>query len=200
MKAVFFRSCALVLAASVAACTSTGGVRRDVEVTRFHLGQPVASGQIAIEPFEPGGENSLEFQTYAAAVERQLTRLGWTVVRTVGQSEQVALVDMSQGTRESLGRRNPVTVGIGGTTGGWGSGVGGGISVGLGGRPRALVMNQLEVRIMRRSDGTSFWEGRAIGEARADRPEAQPAFAVERLAEALFQGFPGNSAQTIRVR
>jgi hypothetical protein len=199
MKAVFLRGCALALAASLAACT-TSGARRDVEVTRFHLGQPVASGQIAVEPFEPGAANSLEFQTYAAAVERQLTRLGWTVVRTVGQSEQVAMVDMSQGTRERLGRRSPVTVGVGGTTGGWGSGVGGGISVGLGGRPAAVVLTQLEVRIKRRSDGTVFWEGRATGEAGVNRPEAQPAVAADRLAEALFEGFPGNSGQTIRVR
>jgi hypothetical protein len=199
MKAVFRRSCALALAASLAACATSDGTRRGVEVTTFHLGQPVARGQISIEGFEPTDEGSLEFRAYAAAVARQLTRLGWTVVQTSGQSEQVAMVVLRHGVRPNY-RRSPVTVGVGGGTGGWSSGVGGGVSFPIGGGPREIVGNMLEVRIKRRSDGTVFWEGRAMSETPANRPEAQPAVAVERLAEALFRGFPGNSGQTIRVR
>jgi hypothetical protein len=202
MKAIFLRGCLLIATASIAACTTSGGVQRGVEVTSFHLGQAVARGPIAIEGFDPADENSLEFRTYAAAVERQLTRLGWTVVRTVGQSEQVAMVDVSQGSREHLAPHSPVSVGVGGGTGGWhGGGVGGGVSFGLGGGgSREVITNLLEVRIKRRSDGTIFWEGRASSEARPNSAEAHPAAAVERLAEALFRGFPGNSGETIRVQ
>jgi hypothetical protein len=201
MKAPFLRICGLALVASLAACSTTGGGGRNAaEVTRFHLGQQVARGQIAIEPFGPGGAESLEFRTYADAVARQLTRLGWTVVNTVGQSEQVALIDFRQGTREALARRSPVSIGLGGSTGSYGGGVGGGISFGLGGgRSGAVVGSMMEVSIKRRSDGTVFWEGRGRTEARERDPEAQPAIAAEKLADALFRDFPGPSGVTIRV-
>jgi hypothetical protein len=58
----------------------------------------------------------------------------------------------------------------------------------------------LEVSIRRRSDTSVFWEGRAQTEARAGSPEAYSATAVERLAEALFRDFPGESGRTISVR
>jgi hypothetical protein len=198
MKAVFRRACVLILSAALAGCAAGSG-RYGADVTRFHLGGPIARGQIAVEPFQPVHANSVEFRNHAAAIERQLARLGWTVVRTVGQSEQVALVDISQGRREALVQRSPVSVGVGGGTGGWGSGVGVGLGFNLGGRPRDLIATLLEVRIKRRSDGTVFWEGRASTEAKVGSPEAQPAAAVERLAEALFRDFPGESGQTIRV-
>ena len=65
---------------------------------------------------------------------------------------------------------------------------------------RPIVTTQLEVRIQRRSDATVAWEGRADLESRADSPLASPAAAVDRLAEALFRDFPGESGQTMRVR
>lgn len=203
MKAVFLRGCALAMAASLAACSTSGGGGggRDYgEITRFHLGQQIARGPIAIEPFGDQGADSLEFRTYADAVGRQLTRLGWTVVDTPGQSEQVAFVDVHQGTRETLARRSPVTLGIGGGSFGYGGGVGGGISFPVGGgRGGPVVGTMMEVSIKRRSDGTVFWEGRGRTEARAGSPEAQPSIAVEKLADALFGDFPGESGATIRV-
>lgn len=198
MKAFFAGGCALLLA-SLAACNTTG--KPSANVTRFHLGQPIARGQIAVEAADPAMATGPEFRTYAAAVERQLARLGWPVVQTVGQSEQVALIDVQRGSREMLDQRGPVSVGVGGGTGGWGSGVGVGVGFNLGGGgSRERIGTMLSVRIKRRSDGTVFWEGRAVTEARGDSPEADPAVAVERLAEALFRDFPGESGRTIRVR
>lgn len=199
MKAFFAGGCALLLA-SLAGCTTSG--KPSANVTRFHLGQPIARGQIAVEPVDPATANGLEFRTYSAAIERQLARLGWSVVQTVGQSEQVALVDVQRGSREMLDRSGPVSVGVGGGTGGWGgSGVGMGVGFNLGGGgSREQIGTMLSVRIKRRSDGTVFWEGRAVTEARAGTPEADPAGAVERLSEALFRDFPGESGRTIRVR
>ena len=205
MKALFARTCALALTASLAACASNPA-SRGVEVTRFHLGQqPIARGQIAVEPVSPAEAGTIEFRTHAAPVAQQLAQLGWNVVGTVGQSEQVATVHVERGARGNLGRRgSAVNVGVGGHTGGWGSGLGVGLGVGLGsllggGGCDDVVGTLMEVRIKRRSEGTVFWEGRAVTEACAGSPEAQPSFATQKLAEALFRDFPGESGRTIRV-
>jgi hypothetical protein len=202
MKAVFLRGCALLVAASLAGCTTGGGgTQAGADVTRFHLGQAIARSQIAVEPTDQADANGLEFRTYADAVARQLTRLGWNVVPAGTPSEQVALIDVQQGTREALAQRSPISIGIGGGTGGYRSGVGAGVSLGVGGgRGGEIVGTMLEVRIKRRSEGTVFWEGRASTEARAGTPGAERGPAVEKLAEALFRDFPGESGRTIRIR
>jgi hypothetical protein len=198
MKAVFARITVLALVAATAGCTTTGTA--PVDVTRFHLGQDIARGEIAVETFDVPDRGGPEFQTYAAAVERQLSRLGWKVV-SPGRSEQVALVGIERADYLGPPQRGPVTIGIGGGTGGWNSGVGAGVGFNLGGGGgRDLVATTLQVRIKRRSDGTVFWEGRAAAQSRADRPEGQPTVVADRLAEALFRDFPGESGHTIRVR
>src|SRR4051812_23190497 len=203
MKAVFLRAGALLLAASLTGCSTTwgdegGGARYGTEATRFHLGDPIARGPIAIEAVTAAESSTPEFRTYADIVARHLTRLGWTVVSTVGGSEQVAIVNVQQRSMADV-RRPPVTIGIGGGTGGRARGGGGGGSFPVGGGARQLVGTLLEVRIKRRSDGTIFWEGRATTQARPAAPEAQPVPAVEKLAAALFQDFPGESGRTIRL-
>ncbi len=182
MKAVFLRTCTLLLTASLVACTSTSGggsAAGGTQVTATPLGQPIARGQIAIEAFDPADANMPEFSGYAAAVGRELTRLGWTVVNTVGQSEQVALLDVQQGSRASLSGH-----------------LGGAAPAGASAGNATL----LEVRIRRRSDGTVVWEGGAIADASAASAPAQRTAAVDRLAAALFRDFPGISGRTIRAR
>ncbi|HEX8214830.1 MAG TPA: DUF4136 domain-containing protein [Allosphingosinicella sp.] len=201
MKAVFTRAALLALTAALAGC-ATGTAREGpppMEVTRFHLGQAVARGPISVEPFDRANANSIEYRSYADAVARQLTRLGWSVAATTGQTEQVALINVEQGSREALSR-SPVSIGIGGGTGGYGGGIGGGITVPIGGGATELVGTMLQVGLKRRSEGTVFWEGRATSEARAGTPEAQRTVAVGKLAEALFRDFPGESGRTIRLR
>jgi hypothetical protein len=207
MKSAFSRSVILLAALGAAACTTDtggGGAYRGgglTEITRFHLGQPIARSTIAVEAANASLTSTPEFRTYADAIGRQLTRLGWTVVTTVGQSEQVAIVDVHQGLREAPPRRPPVTIGVGGGTGGWRSGVGGGVSFGVGGGgPRAVASTALEVRLKRRSDGSVIWEGRGRSDVPARSPYAQPAAAVERLADAMFRDFPGESGRTITIR
>ncbi len=77
--------------------TRTGGTQEagGIAVTRTHLGQAIARGQIAVEPFDVADANGPEFASYATAVSEQLTRLGWTVTPARG-SEQVALIDVSE--------------------------------------------------------------------------------------------------------
>lgn len=203
MKAMMARGAVIGLAALVAGCASTGattaGAASTAEVTRFHLGQNIARGEIAVEPLDPAQRGSMEFGRHAAAVEHQLTALGWTVVRGNVRSEQVAVVRVGQGTREQM-RRSGLSLGIGGGVSGGGLGGGGGVTVPIGARPGQVVVTELAVRLQRRSDGTAIWEGRAQSEARAGTVTADRANAVDRLAQALFQGFPGESGRTIRVR
>lgn len=198
---------AVLVAVGLAGCATQqgAGIAAGAEVTRFHLGQPIARGSISIEPFtgSPAGANSLEFSQYAAIVEAELARNGWTIARGDTRSEQVAMIAVDQGSREDLAQRSSVSIGLGGGTGGWGrSGVGAGLGVGIpiGGGSREIVGTMLEVRIQRRSDQSVLWEGRAQTEARAGTPLADRRAAVQLLTEALFRDFPGESGRTIRVR
>ena len=162
---------ALLLAGCATVSRQGRGVEQGVAVTRFHLGQPIARGEIRIEPADPARAGAADFQQHAAAVARELARLGWTLAPGNARSEQVALVRVEQSSRPAATRR-------GGD----------------------IVMTELSVRIQRRSDATVAWEGRAQLEASAGSELAAPGAAVDRLAAALFQDFPGESGHTIRVR
>src|SRR3954462_3763889 len=102
MKSAFLRGALLLGALSLAACETAGGGGApagprgsgDVEVTRFHPGQPIARGPIAVEPSNPQLTLTPEYRAYEDIVARQLARLGWTVVNGVGASEQVAVVNV----------------------------------------------------------------------------------------------------------
>ncbi|HLL31616.1 MAG TPA: DUF4136 domain-containing protein [Allosphingosinicella sp.] len=191
MKTAFLRTAPLLLAAALAACASGGKERPTaggVDVARFHLGETVARARIAVEPFDKADANRPEFPAYAAAVGRQLTRLGWTVVPTTTGSEQIALIDLEQGSREAIAAKTAARVGRGLS------------ATAPEGTSANITASLLEVAIRRRSDGTVFWEGRAVGEAPTGSPQAARTAAVERLAEALFRDFPGESGRTIRVR
>jgi hypothetical protein len=182
-----------MLVVSLPGCATYGDYGR-AEVTRFHSGQPIPRGRIAIEAFNPAYAGSPAFQQDAVAVANHLSRLGWTVVPS-GQADQIAIVDIRQGSRPGYSR-SPVTIGIGGFTGDWNSSFGGGATFPLGGGGAGeLVGTMLDVRIRRRGDSINLWEGKAWEEA-----PGNPGFAIERLAEALFRDFPGESGRTIRLR
>ena len=189
MKTASLRFATLLLAASVTACASgrqesAGGM----EVARFHLGDPVARSQIAIEPFDRADAARPGFPAYAAAVARQLTRLGWTVVGAGNRSEQVALIDVEQGSREAIAALAAARIGRGVA------------ATSAAGNAANLTATLLEVGIRRRSDGTMFWEGRAVAEAPTGSSQAAAAAAVEKLAEGLFRDFPGESGRPIRLK
>ena len=202
------RALGLVIAAAalLSGCQTTDqslGIEEGVSVTRFHLGGPIARGEIRVEPSNPAAASGLEFRQLSTAVERELTRLGWTVAPANARSEQVAIVTINQGSREAMRRGSGVSIGVGGGSGGYyGGGAAGGVSVDVpvGGGVHQIMMTELAVRIQRRSDATVAWEGRAQMEARADSEMGSPGAAVDRLAQALFQDFPGESGRTIRIR
>lgn len=193
---------ALSAAALATACTTTSG---PVSVTRFHLDQ-VGRGSVAVEPLTGGSTPpSLEFQTYAAAVQGELLRTGFGTQPGTGLAEYLAIVGFTRTTAEGPPRESPVSIGLGG--GGYsggrrggGIGLGGGFSFPLGhSRPREVIATRLSVQIRRRSDGTVVWEGRAQTFADSRSPQAAAGTAAGRLAHALFLGFPGETGRTISV-
>lgn len=172
-----------------------------IEVTRFHLDQPIAPGELAVEPRDHAADESLEFSVYADAVRAALGRFGFRAAPDLAASELVAVVDVRSGAREALPRRSPLSIGIGGGSFGGGVGIGGGVSFPIGkAKSGEMIATQLSVQLKRRSEGTVVWEGRARGEARVGTPYGTPRAMAGRLADALFKGFPGESGRTITVQ
>ena len=97
-------------------------------------------------------------------------------------------------------RRGPVSVGVGGSTGSYGSGVGMGVGIDLSPPPAAEVETELNLSIRDRMTGQVLWEGRASFTVRSTSPLADTGLAAPKMAEALFAGFPGKSGETIEVR
>lgn len=175
-----------------------------VEVTRFHGPQPVVqSGGFVIEPAPGLTTDSIEFRTYAGAVSQEMQRAGFTdesALQTLAPSQYIARVGFSRDVRSPMAARSPVSVGVGGSTGSYGSGLGVGIGINLSGPPKPVVTTTLNVQIRRRADDQAVWEGRATTEAKEGAPAAQPGVAAAKLAAALFTGYPGKSGETITVK
>ncbi|WP_404366442.1 hypothetical protein AB5I39_10865 [Sphingomonas sp. MMS24-J45] len=200
------RNLALALAATAAlgACATTPRVA-PVEVSRFHLGAPLETGTLTTEPMPGTGAPGLEFRSYAAAVETEALKNGFTIPASGTTAQYVAVVGFSRTARQGPPKSGGLTIGLGG--GGFSGGNGGG--VGLGGgvsfpvgkqRYREIVVTQETVQIRRRRDGTVIWEGRAETSADSAAPDAQTDPTAAKLARALFQGFPGESGRTITVK
>ncbi len=185
----------LMLLAALSACVAPIG---PVEVTRFHLPDISALGHGPVQVVAAPGVDpaSLEFRSYAAAVSRRLVLLGYTDA-TGGQVAEVKIV---RETMQPARTSSPVSVGIGGSTGSYGSGVGLGIGLNLSGPPPAQTRTDLAVTIRDHAGGQSLWEGRASFTVRSDSPLAGTQLGAAKLAEALFKGFPGSSGETIQVK
>lgn len=191
---------AFAAALALAGCASTP--TGPVQVTRFvdaaaqdRLGQ----GTFFVEA-APGEEgDSAALLPYRAAVASQLTALGYSEAPRTGAG-QVVQVRVAQSVIAPPAARGPVSVGVGGSTGSYGSGVGLGIGLNLGGgRPREQLSTRLEVRINDALTGQSLWEGRALFDVASSAPLADSARNASVMAEALFRGFPGNNGETVEV-
>lgn len=171
-----------------------------VDVTRFHGDSVARQGSVAILPANATDADSLEFRTTANAVSAALARTGFTV-RESGPGELEAVVGIERQTfQPGEQRRSPISVGVGGSTGSYGSGVGLGIGINLSGKPKPVVVTSLRVQLRRTADKVAIWEGRAETQAKEGSPAAQPGLAAGKLADSLFQGFPGPSGVTITVK
>ncbi|AMO70622.1 DUF4136 domain-containing protein [Sphingorhabdus sp. M41] len=176
-----------------------------VDVTRFHNAQVAAivPGSVVIEAnlTDEGHSRSIEYATYSAAILHELQRVGFTEAREAAKdSKYLVRYTIERAVLSAGGTRSPISVGVGGSTGSYGSGVGLGIGINLGGKPKDKIVTELSVRITKRDDGTVVWEGRASVEAKQGSPASQPGLAAAKLAAALFKDFPGESGTTIRVK
>lgn len=182
-----------------------------VEVTRFHAAAPAgwAPGTRYTVDTAPLGDAaamvgasqpSLEWSSYRTAVEQQLQRQGLVAAPDGARAPLKVRIGFDRIDRESGARRSPVSVGVGGSTGGYRSGVGLGIGINLGGGPRKVQDLQLAVRIDDSASGQALWEGRAIAAVPVKAPASQPGLAAAKLADALFKDFPGESGRTISVK
>ena len=190
----------LVALALLAGCTTPAYVS-PVEVTRFSASQPspLGRGSIAVRAAPGGQPDSCEFAAFQAAVANELQEVGYTVTDSAAQVAEVRVQRFVA--RNEGGRRSPVSVGAGGSTGSYGSGVGLGIGINLGGnRPAEQIDTQLQVMIRPSAGGDALWEGRARFTATANSDFADQRAAAGKLADALFDGFPGRSGETIEVR
>ena len=171
-----------------------------VSVTRFLGNQPagLGHGPIAVRA-APGMANSLEFAPYWQAVSAELTRLGYQVVPG-NEAAQVAEVRVERAVEQPGRRRNPVSVGVGGATGSYGSGLGLGLGIDLSGPPPAVADTRMGVTIRDGAGGQPLWEGRAEFSASANSRYGSAQAAAAKMAAALFAGFPGHSGETVEVR
>jgi hypothetical protein len=189
---------AAALALSACATTPYTG---PVEVTRFVAPDQAGLGRGTIAVLFPDEVGNVTARTaFARAVSAELTRLGYTVVDTSADASQTAAVRTSRTPIAATeDRRGPVSVGVGGSTGSYGSGLGMGIGINLGGgREGPAVMTNLEVRITH-ADGASLWEGRAQIATGVKSPYSNPDVSARTLAAGLFKDFPGGNGETVTI-
>ncbi len=190
---------AAALALSACATTPYTG---PVEVTRFVADQPAGLGQGTIAVVFPDEMGNLAARAaFASAVSEQLARLGYTVVpegTPAGQTATIRTTRNAIAAAEESGR-GPVSVGVGGQTGSFGSGLGMGVGINLGGgRESPSVMTDLEVRITR-TGGPTLWEGRAQIATGVKSPFSQVTTSARTLAAGLFRDFPGGNGETVTI-
>jgi len=190
----------LTLPLALAAC-ATGRPADPIEVTRFIA--PEARAQLGdtslmVETAAGSPQQGLALEPYKEAVARELSTFGYAEGARPA-ARQIASVSVERTQLDREGRRGPVSVGAGGSTGSYGGGVGLGIGINLGGDSGKRVVTRMSVSLRDGTSGKVLWEGRARLDAPAKSPLAQDGPAAQALAEALFTGFPGNSGETIEV-
>lgn len=196
----------VILAGSVAAflagCTTTSAPG-PVEVTRFHDANQLArlgQGTIFVETAPGSDTDALELATYKAAIADELVKLGYRETARE-EAQQVAQVRMEHFyIADEVPQRGPVNVGVGGSTGSYGSGVGVGIGINLGGgKSKERSGTRLAIMIRDKATSQTLWEGRAMLEVPRGSPLAEPRANATAIAQALFDDFPGNDGETVEI-
>ncbi len=184
-------------AALLAGCATTP----TADVTRFHLNQPIPKDTLTVVPATGVDGTSLEFRSYAGSVAEQFAALGFPAAPDPAKSAYIVSVNAFQTAGMAPARSSPVSVGFGGATGGSGFGMGGGVTVPVGGSgPSQINNNQLALQMKRRSDKSIIWEGRASTQVAAGSANASLAASVPILTAVLLKDFPGVSGQTVTVK
>jgi hypothetical protein len=189
-KTSFRFSTVLLIAVSAAACTSTP---RGTEVTRFHLDKPIPEQSVGVRD---NNEKSIEIGAYEDIVQAELARIGYPVVDEA-TTELFVDIDFFRGMQSKAPSRSPVSVGIGGSSYGGNIGIGGGVTMPVGGGPAEVYVTRLEIKFVNRAENAIIWEGRAKQESKT--APADPEATMRRIAAALLQNFPGESGKTVVV-
>jgi len=197
MRKIVFGVATLVMIATLAAC-SAPAIRTGTEVTRFHRNDTIAPQAVNLEPADETDYDSLEYKAYQEIVAAELSRLGFEPVEG-DDAALIGVVDVDQTLEMQAPKRSPFSIGIGGGSFGGSGGVGASTSTNVGGTTGGEVTTtQLEVRLVDRAENAVVWEGRAVRTAEPGS-DNRPVATVQRLATALFQGFPGESGSTTTV-
>lgn len=193
---------ACAAATTLAACATTP-VQGPAEVTRFHDAAgltAISGGTFFVEAAPDSEPNALAIAPYKAAVAAELEKLGYAEsVRSDARTIVQVKVDRFTVDGDQP-RRGPVSVGVGGSTGSYGSGVGLGIGINLGGgRSKERVGTELSVMIRDVQTNRAVWEGRAQLETARGSIAAEPTTNAQLITEAIFREFPGGNGETIEV-
>ena len=180
----------------LAACATGSGI----EVTRFHLNQPVPRASVAIVATDPVVAQSLEFRTYAAAIASEMARIGFETAVAPGSATYLAAVSITQQSH-AVQRPSPFRIGfgLGGASFGGNNAVGGGVGVSAPvgkGRINETRFNTLSIKLKRRADESLIWEGTATDLTSGRDPKSSLSAAVPALAHAMLADFPGRSGVT----
>ena len=187
---------ALAAAFAVAGCATNPGI----EVTRFHLSQPIPADSIELQPGPGVDAGSLEFRSHAAIVAGDLAVHGLRVPEKSGVSGYIGVMRAEQTMQAGRPKQSPFSIGIGGFTGGTNVGMGGGVQVPVGSTGSSLIrFNTLALQIRRRSENTMIWEGRATLEMPSGS-QASLTSAMPDLSRAMLKDFPGPSGTTVQVK
>lgn len=185
----------------LAGCQTPAG---PVEVTRFHRLDdrgPIVPGTFGFAVVPDSGFRPAETGLFERAVTTSLQGLGFREAAAGVRPDYLVSVRVLRDSQlRADDRGGPVSVGVGGSTGSYGSGVGVGIGVNLGGGDaRNIIAWELDVAIRRAADDVVLWEGRSSHRAREGAPSAEPGLLARRLTGSLFAGFPGQSGETVVV-
>lgn len=207
----------LALAAVVTAGLAGCAENFDANVSRFNHELPAPAGQsFAMVAQDPRNNGGLEFGQYAGLVAEQLRKVGY-VPGNAAMSDLVVEFDygVDKG-RDKVSMFGPDPYWgpwhgyHGGFYGGgfygrgyYGGGFYGGRNWGYGLYDpwfndvdvTTVYTSTIDVRIRRRSDGQRVFEGKAQAVSTSNRLT----YLVPNLIEALFNGFPGHSGETVRI-
>jgi len=191
-------------AAAVAGALLLAGCATPFEarVQHYQALPPLQGQSFRIVPADPARRGTLEFETYAQVVSERLQRFGLRPATDPASAQFVVELDYGSGpARERIASRN-VSVGVGWGSRGW---YGGGAWGWPGwGDPfwepeiysYSIYPAFLEMRILRSVDRAPLFEGRADATTRVN----DLTVSVPKLADALFQDFPGQRVFSGKVK
>jgi hypothetical protein len=186
----------VLMLGGLSACASSS---MKSDVTRFHQ-FPAERASVAIVAADRAKAGSLEFRQTAQSVSARLAEAGFPPA-SAEAPHYVAQIDyflqpvLGDADRDEGPR---MSIGVGGGTGGYRSGFGMGVGTSFdlgGGRADQTALRTLTLVIERRDTGDRIFEGRVQSTGPADNFVN----ALPLMVDALFEGFPGTSGQTVTV-